>query len=299
MADPSQYKTAAVLNNGPPPVGAPEGMAPSAVNDVLREIMASIAVLTAGVKDGSLVAVNGSIPSSRVGSSVPVGTIIASVNHVPPAGGWLPCGGQGYLRSQYPELAGTLGTSYNNADTPAHMFNVPDLRSTVMMGHDWMHNPMRSLRVQVFNTDTMGGRGGDQYPQTHAHDGVVWGAGNHSHSGVTDIVGDHVHTINIQPNGAHLHHLGMGGGYNANNVVSSNAAGSNNTAAAPGESSTIVRPSGLHVHSANMEATGRHGHNIGTYPVGDHQHPLTIHPTFGGTSQNIQPSLIVMFYIKT
>lgn len=40
----SSYSTTAANNNSAPPAGAPEGMAPSAVNDTIRAIMADIAV---------------------------------------------------------------------------------------------------------------------------------------------------------------------------------------------------------------------------------------------------------------
>jgi hypothetical protein len=295
MGNYTQYNIVPALNNGAPPVGAAEGVAPSAINDIIRELMATVRALGDAVANGSLVGTTGMIPASRVQSSILPGTIIMSVNHLPPAG-YLQCNGHTYLRSDYPELAGTIGSSYNNPDTPAHMFCVPDFRSTIPMGHDFMGNALRSNRVTTFPTNVMGARGGDQHPHSHSHEGVVWHGGGHSHSGVTDIVGDHAHVINIQPEGAHQHNVQMGGNYNVNNVVSQSMTGSNNIA---GLSSTIVKPSGLHVHPANCEATGRHGHNIGTYPVPDHNHGLTIHPQFAGGQLNVQPSLIVMFFIKT
>ena len=43
MANVSQYSTTAANNNSTPPDGAPEGMAPSTVNDTIREIMAGLA----------------------------------------------------------------------------------------------------------------------------------------------------------------------------------------------------------------------------------------------------------------
>ena len=43
MSDVSEWATSAASNNDAPPDGFPEGMAPSAVNDAAREVMASIA----------------------------------------------------------------------------------------------------------------------------------------------------------------------------------------------------------------------------------------------------------------
>lgn len=53
MAEIKDWDVAAASNNGTPPDGAPEGMAPSAVNDVIRENMAVLARWK-GDNDGSL-----------------------------------------------------------------------------------------------------------------------------------------------------------------------------------------------------------------------------------------------------
>ena len=42
MSNISQWSTSAASNNSAPPNGAPEGMAPSTVNDVIREVMAAV-----------------------------------------------------------------------------------------------------------------------------------------------------------------------------------------------------------------------------------------------------------------
>lgn len=53
MAELKDWNAAAASNNGTPPDGAPEGMAPSAVNDVIRENMAVLARWK-GDNDGTL-----------------------------------------------------------------------------------------------------------------------------------------------------------------------------------------------------------------------------------------------------
>ena len=53
MSDVSQWNVAAASNTSSPPDGAPEGMAPSTVNDVLREIQAAVARLYGDI-DGTL-----------------------------------------------------------------------------------------------------------------------------------------------------------------------------------------------------------------------------------------------------
>ena len=47
MTDVSQWNTSDSSNTGTPPAGAPEGMAPSGVNDVLRAIMGAVARMRA------------------------------------------------------------------------------------------------------------------------------------------------------------------------------------------------------------------------------------------------------------
>jgi hypothetical protein len=54
MSNVSQFNISASSNNASPPNGAPEGMAPSTVNNVIREVMAAIARWYAQ-SDGSLV----------------------------------------------------------------------------------------------------------------------------------------------------------------------------------------------------------------------------------------------------
>lgn len=54
MSNVSQWNTSAAGNNASPPSGAPEGMAPSTVNDTMREIMAALARWYSDT-DGSLV----------------------------------------------------------------------------------------------------------------------------------------------------------------------------------------------------------------------------------------------------
>ena len=50
----TKYDVNAANNTNPPPNGAPEGMVPSTVNDVMRDIMAEIRLLGNSIDDGSL-----------------------------------------------------------------------------------------------------------------------------------------------------------------------------------------------------------------------------------------------------
>lgn len=69
MANVSQFSTSAGSNNSPSPNGAPEGMAPSGVNDVIRENMAAVArwyrdqqsaIVTAGTGNDYTISTNNS-----------------------------------------------------------------------------------------------------------------------------------------------------------------------------------------------------------------------------------------------
>ncbi len=53
------WDTIAANNNASPPQGAPEGMAASAVNDTIRQLMADLATWRDAVEDGSFFDANG------------------------------------------------------------------------------------------------------------------------------------------------------------------------------------------------------------------------------------------------
>jgi len=71
------------------------------------------------------------IPASQINQWAPPAAIIAYGGEYAPSG-WLLCDGASYLRSDYPDLFGIIGTAYGAAD--GSHFNVPDLRGRVVVG---------------------------------------------------------------------------------------------------------------------------------------------------------------------
>ena len=61
-----------------------------------------------------------------------IGEIVTFAGPSNPSANWLPADGASYLRSDYPDLFGVIGTTYGTTDS-TH-FNVPDLQSRVNLG---------------------------------------------------------------------------------------------------------------------------------------------------------------------
>ena len=63
-----KYDAIAANNTNPPPLGAPEGMVPSSVNDTMRDMMAEIRILGDSINDGSLPGAGTPIPLASGGT---------------------------------------------------------------------------------------------------------------------------------------------------------------------------------------------------------------------------------------
>jgi hypothetical protein len=68
-----------------------------------------------------------------VGSSVPVGSVIAFAAATPPTG-WFTCNGQYLSRVSYPRLFAVIGTTFGSSDSSN--FRLPDLRGEFVRGWD-------------------------------------------------------------------------------------------------------------------------------------------------------------------
>ncbi|MEM1328870.1 MAG: tail fiber protein [Bacteroidota bacterium] len=80
-----------------------------------------------GEFDNDLVRINGDLEVTGSSNLVPIGTIIMWPSEIPPAG-WIPCNGQPFVRSTYPELFDILG------DTGDGTANVPNFRGRFPLG---------------------------------------------------------------------------------------------------------------------------------------------------------------------
>lgn len=146
----------------------------------------------------------------------------------------LPCNGASYLRSQYPDLFGKIGTTYGSVDS-LH-FNVPDY----VTSNRFLRAAGGSLSVGQTQTS-------QNLSHTHTITGNP-GAGTLS----TDAQGNHSHTANVN-DPSHVHVVP----YRQNiSTLGSSGPGAWNadTAANSGSSTTGI--------SVGIVATGSHAHNV-------------------------------------
>lgn len=113
----------------------------------------------------------------------------------------------------------------------------------------------------------------------HQHTGSTANAGTHTHSAVSDVQGNHSHTY-ISPTGTSL-------GGTAPSVVLA------------GTGSSVTSTDGAHSHNITVFSEGLHAHGFTTDAGGSHAHGFTTDATGSGTAHpNVQPSLLVTYYIK-
>ena len=147
---------------------------------------------------------NGSVVTPRPAGNFGVGTVLLSfIPHFStPPEGFLFCAGGSFLRNDYLDLFGAIGTRYGAVDDP--YFNVPDFRGRYPRGVTAAANIGDSTKT---GSSASGGSGG---VSTHSHT-----LSAHGHT----IPGTHSHTTDQHTHGiAHTHFLaphfhGKGGYY--------------------------------------------------------------------------------------
>lgn len=208
-------------------------------------------------------------------SSIPPGTITPFGGTVIPTG-YLLCDGSQYLMSAYPALSVVIGTMYCPGPCVNPMsFAVPDLRGKVPAGQGGtaLSGTIGSsvgAETHTLSTTEM---------PLHTHSGSTGLESNdHSHSGSTGFEGNpHQHRVPLGNNAD-----GTPGGYNAANA---NGDPTDNE----GRWVSSGNPLQQHVHA--FTTGGRSA---------SHTHALTINSAGSGQAHNnIQPSLIVKYIIKT
>jgi hypothetical protein len=152
---------------------------------------------------------------------------------------------------------------------------------------------------------------------SHTHTGSANASGNHSHGGSTGAAGLHTHTGSTTAVNDHQHAY-LDGGSSGSNTV---ALGGGATVPSVGDGGRTTSGAGAHAHTLVVDAVGDHAHSIAA--SGDHTHVLTINSggahthtfttgtvaahqhTFttgssgtGAAHLNMQPSLLVTYYIK-
>lgn len=204
-----------------------------------------------------------SLPTTGYGNyipgMVPIGGIMPFAGGTPPTG-WLFCDGSAVSRTVFAPLFAAIGSTFGAGDG-ATTFNVPDLRGTVPAGLDTMGG-IAAGRL------TSGGSGVD---------GATLGA-----SGGSELLANHNHTL-IDP--GHVHTAG------------SHFHGFTGPGAPPvGEPITgtdvFLPGGGLATTFPRITQTDTASGTIGSATTG-----ITINATGGGSSANVQPSLITLYII--
>jgi microcystin-dependent protein len=200
--------------------------------------------------------------SSALGGAgaVPVGVVNPFAGATAPSG-WLLCYGQAVSRTQYPVLFTTLSTTYGVGDGST-TFNIPDMRGRVVAGEDDMGGTAASRLTSAVSGvagGTLGAVGGNQTMHAHSHTNTV------TNNAVTTAgVGNHTHNTPYP--------IGWGGsGYGS--AFSSSVS--------PDYSTTSGNGAHDHTVTSNVTITNA------TFPA-----------TAGGSSQNVQPTIVLNYIIK-
>lgn len=210
--------------------------------------------------------------------------------------GWLFCAGQAVSRSTYAALFAVVSTTYGSGDGST-TFNLPDLRGRTAVGKDNMGGSAANrvtAGISGIAGITLGAVGGNENVHQHSHantltnNAVTSGNDNTEHThAVSATTGtesaDHTHVvpIGVAQEGVFTGIIGTSG-HNGNVHTWSASATSNGRSAA-------------HTHSFSTTSGGRSSF---------HQHSVTSNVTisnvnFGsGSSQNMQPSIILNYIIK-
>lgn len=219
---------------------------------------------------------------------LPAGAVIPYAGSAAPAG-WLLCGGQAVSRSDYAALFAIVGTTYG-AGNGSTTFNVPDLRGRVVAGEDDMGGTAAN-RLTAGNSGitgtTLGAAGGDERLHQHSHTNTLTNnavtsglqSAFHTHSGTTgNDSPDHTHTTATPF-------------WNAN------------VSAASSSILATTLPTGSSTASGGASARHQHSFTSGNESA-NHSHSVTSNVTItnvnagSGSSQNVQPTMIMNYIIK-
>lgn len=180
----SEWSATASSNTDINSINIAEGMAPSDVNNAMREMMAQLKDFQTGADGDSLtvggnLAVTGtstftgaatfgaasfsSVPTGVLppGVIVPYGGLVAS-----PPTGWLFCNGAAVSRTTYAALFAILGTAHGAGDGST-TFNLPDLRDKYVIGAYADASSKAQTTITGASTQTGGSK--DAIVVSHTH----------------------------------------------------------------------------------------------------------------------------------
>ena len=202
---------------------------------------------------------------NAVAAALPVATIIPWAGTVSIPAGYLLCDGTSYVQATYPNLYAAILLTYSVAPhqtVVAGSFRVPDLSGRLIAGKEATATRLTAGLSGVAGS-TLGAVGGNQLPQTlPAQNPHQHGQPSHYH-----VVGDHQH--------------GIAAAFNSGNDPGTFRQGTG------GVSFQSVAPGG----AGNTTWGG--GEN--TYD----QTATFVANNFTGSSQNVQPTMVLNYLIKT
>jgi hypothetical protein len=182
---------------------------------------------------------------------------------------------------------------------------LPDGRLCALIGADGMGgaatNLFSALTFLTGNAATVGSKIGTatvaltaSQNAAHTHTGATSTDGSHQHTGVTGDAGGHSHTGSTSFEGAHSHGVTV----DVSGVPLFAAAGGGNVAQA-GSKSYSTSTDGAHGHSIATTFDGSHNHGFTSDAAGAHGHTFaTSSSGTGAAHANVQPSLVVTYFVK-
>lgn len=220
-------------------------------------------------------------------AQMPVGSLTAYAGSSVPSG-WLLCAGQEVSRTTYAALDSVIGTTYgaytngSGGAGTTHM-RLPDLRGRSIFGKDDMNGTAASRvtnAVSGITGTTLGSAGGDQRLHSHTH---IQNAHTHTQDAHNHTQNSHGHTIN-DPGHTHsvswLNNINVGVFTGTFGAIGSNTSGNVNS-----------NTTGISINSqtaTNQSATATNQNTTATNQT-----------TGAGASENMPPSIILNYIIKT
>ncbi len=251
--------------------------------------------------------------NSTATSPFKAGFVTAGAMSTAPAG-WLDCGGQAVSRTTYAELFTAIGTTYGSGDGST-TFNVPDLRGRVIAGKDDLGGTLASRitnAIAGFIGSTLGASGGSQSMQAHQHaatgltnststttasstgggnTGTVSADHTHNFSGSTGSGSNSAWVIGVIPSSGSVawpNHVPTRGGTLSGNTGDGSYPGQDHTHSFSGTTGGINTN-----HSHSIPAL-----SIPSLTVAAQTISGSVQSTGAGASQNVQPTLILNYFIK-
>lgn len=261
--------------------------------------------------NNSVTIANTTAAASASAAVTPTGTVVAFAGSAAPTG-WLLCFGQNVSRVTYATLFATLGTQYGSGDGST-TFGLPDMRGRVAAGRDNMGGTAASRLTNAtsgIQGDLLGAGGGNEnlHGHNHTQNSHVHRQGNHAHNGTaltgttTFAAAGHTHTgggllASVGATNGDINRIGyvaggvlsgastyslratvgqtLGGqGFNHNSPVYGTSDGNNSNASVGISNGSAITTSDTEGTTAVNVATG------------------------AGSSQNVQPTVILNYIIK-